>query len=169
MSLKSRSVHFENLLSFLSFIKVVGLIHLFCHVANRLTAVSLGNSQNCLPQIPKNKIHCSPRDQSIISQAITAAVLMPKSNKKKISSFKLLQSTILRNLAYLVWYTILCLKVGKHIDVPMEIQLSHFSFAKYIFPNLDRSNLFHSNSRFPGTAVLTNQSGCSQLCRRNCK
>ena len=169
MSLKSRSAHFENLLLFLSFIKVVGLIHLFCHVANRLTAVRLGNSQNCLPQIPKNKIHCSPRDESIISQAITAAVLMPKSDKKKISSFKLLQSTILRNLACLVWYTILCLKVGKHIDVPMEIQLSHFSFAKYIFPNLDRSNLFHSNSRFPGTAVLTNQSGCSQLYRRNCK
>lgn len=109
MSIKSWSARSENLLLFLSFIKMVGSIHLFCHIANRLTAVRLGNSQNCLPQIPKNKIYCSPRDQSIISKAITAAVLMPKSNKKKISSFKLLQSTILRNLAYLVWYTILCL------------------------------------------------------------
>ena len=95
MSLESCSARSENLLLFLSFIKMVGSIHLFCHIANRLTTVRLGNSQNCLPQIPKNKIYCSPRDQAIISQAITAAVLMPKSNKKKISSFKLLQSTIL--------------------------------------------------------------------------
>ena len=102
MSIKSCSARSENLLSFLSFIKMVGSIHLFCHIANRLTAVRLGNSQNCLPQIPKNKIYCSPRDQSMISKAITVAVLMPKSNKKKISSFKLLQSTILRNLAYFV-------------------------------------------------------------------
>ena len=112
MSIKSCSARSETLLLFLSFIKMVGSIHLFCHIANRLTVVCLGNSQNCLPQIPKNKIYCSPRDQSIISKAITAAVLMPKSNKKKISSFKLLQSTILRNLASFVWYTILCLKVG---------------------------------------------------------
>ena len=110
MSIKSCSARSENLLLFESFIKMVGSIHLFCHIANRLTVVRLGNSQNCLPQIPKNKIYCSPRDQSIISKAITAAVLMPKSNKKK--------STILRNLAYFVWYAILCLKVGKHSAVP---------------------------------------------------
>ena len=51
-----------------------------------------------------------------------------------------------------------------------KTQLSHFFlFVKYIFPNLHRMNLFHSMSRFLGTAVLTNQSACSQLYKRNCK
>ena len=38
---------FQNLLLFLSFIKMVGLIHLFCYITNRLMTGPLGNSEFC--------------------------------------------------------------------------------------------------------------------------
>jgi len=65
MSFESHQV-FKKLLLFLTFIKMIGLIHLFCHIANRLTALRFGISEYLfyfiLLALPTHKNKCINKD-----------------------------------------------------------------------------------------------------------
>ena len=68
---------------FLSFIKMVGLIYLFCYVTNRLMTGPNENIEFCFPRMSVfpstssvrfegNKIQCFPRDQSFSVKCFTS-------------------------------------------------------------------------------------------------
>jgi len=65
MSFESHQV-FKKLLLFSTFIKMIGLIHLFCHIANRLTALRFGISEYLFYFIllasPTHKNKCINKD-----------------------------------------------------------------------------------------------------------
>ena len=60
LSLESQHV-FQNLFLFLSFIEMVGLIHLFCYITKRISMFPLSLSVETL-RFSGNKIHCFPPD-----------------------------------------------------------------------------------------------------------